>query len=156
MEWENIPSRKEREKYYGFVYRITNLINGADYVGKKVYWSTDKVKPSKYLWKDGKIVKWKSGKNKGKKKLNPRKNKIHIKRESDWRDYYGSSKNLEKAIAKYGKENFRREILTNHVSAFDLSYAEAQRQFDERVLFNKHNYNGIIQIRLRAKSFIKE
>jgi hypothetical protein len=46
--------------YYGFTYRITNLIDQRQYLGRKVFWFR-------------------------------RKKKVF---ESDWRDYFGSSKEL--------------------------------------------------------------
>ncbi len=49
-EWENVPS--DISKYQGFVYLITNTVNNKYYVGKKFFWSKNKVKKAKTKTKE--------------------------------------------------------------------------------------------------------
>ena len=81
-EVEELPSDCE-----GFVYLITNLTNNRKYIGKK-------------------LAKFKTSKPPLKGKINKRRGY----RESDWRDYWGSSAHLNADVLKLGKANFTREI----------------------------------------------
>jgi hypothetical protein len=112
-------------EYYGFVYRITNLRNGHDYVGRKYFKAKRKLKP-----------------------LKGRKNKRIRIVETDWQDYWGSSDRLKKDIELLGKENFKREIIHLCKSRGETNYMEAHFQFKEQVLLREDNYNGIIAIKL--------
>ncbi len=118
--------------YYGFVYRITNLLNGFDYVGRKYFFTIRKLKPLK-----GRIL------------------KRHRRLETDWQNYWGSSKRLLEDIEKHGKHNFKREIICLCDTRGQTNYMEAKIQFDENVLLNEKNYNGIIAIKIGGGS-IKE
>ena len=111
--------------YYGFVYRITNLVNGHDYIGRKYFKTKRKLKP-----------------------LKGRKNRRIKVIETDWQDYWGSSKRLLEDMDKYGKENFKREIIQLCKTRGETNYAEAKWQFDEDVLLREDNYNGIIAIKI--------
>ena len=115
--------------YFGFVYRITNLINGYDYIGRKYFKTKRKLKP-----------------------LIGRKNKRHKIKETDWKEYWGSSKRLLEDIDKYGKENFKREIICLCKTRGQTNYMEAKIQFDEDVLIKENNYNGIIAIKIGGGS----
>ena len=68
---------------FGFVYRITNLSNGRQYIGRKYFVQ----------------------------KRKPKGGKRRVTSESDWKKYYGSSPELKADVKKYGKLNFKREIL---------------------------------------------
>jgi hypothetical protein len=113
------------DSYYGFVYRITNLRTGHDYVGRKYFKSKRKLKP-----------------------LKGRKNKRIRIVETDWREYWGSSKRLLEDIDKLGKDNFKREIILLCKTRGETNYMEAKIQFDEDVLLREDNYNGIIAIKI--------
>jgi hypothetical protein len=115
--------------WYGFIYRITNLRNGHDYVGRKYFKSKRKLKP-----------------------LKGRKNKRIRIVETDWQDYYGSSKRLLEDIDKLGKDQFKREIICLCKTRGDTNYMEAKIQFDEDVLLRDDNYNGIIAIKIGVGS----
>ena len=73
---------------FGFVYRITNIQTGKQYIGRKYF--VQKRKP-------------KGGKRK-------------VTSESDWKKYYGSCPELKEDIKKFGKNIFKREILSLHTS----------------------------------------
>jgi hypothetical protein len=130
---ENLP-----EDCVGFVYIITNQLSGRKYIGKKL---------AKFSKTTVKTVKFKNG--------NKRKRKIRSKIDSDWRDYYGSSPELQKDIEQLGAENFTREILYYCKSKAECSYIEAREQFARRVLESNDYYNGIINCRIHG-SHIKD
>ena len=116
----------------GFVYEITNIINGRKYIGKK-------------------LAKFK----RSRRPLKGRKNKRRYKIDSDWQDYYGSSDELTIDIKKLGKENFKREILFYCNSKAVMSYVEAREQFARKVLESNDYYNGHIRVRVHGKGIIK-
>ena len=111
--------------YYGFIYRITNLDSGHDYVGRKYFRTIRKLKPLKGFKRTRKVVK-----------------------ETDWKEYYGSSNRLLDDIEKLGKNKFKREIICLCQTRGDTNYMEAKIQFDEEVLLNPENYNGIIAVKI--------
>ena len=127
-EVEELPSDCE-----GFVYLITNLTNNRKYIGKK-------------------LAKFKTSKPPLKGKINKRRGY----RESDWRDYWGSSDHLNADVLKLGKENFTREILHYCPSRGVASYLEAREQFERRVLETDEYYNGIINVRVGGSKLLKE
>lgn len=110
---------------FGFIYLITNKVNGRQYVGKKQCVSRVKRKPLK-----------------GKKR-----NRIDQK-ESDWKTYTGSSKELNEDIEKYGKENFSFKILEWCGSKWELAYKEIKKQIELDVLLSESFYNGVLNIRV--------
>lgn len=127
MEWENIP--ENIEKYFGFVYLIERL--NAKEREKKFYWGCKQF--------FSKLTK---------PPLKGKTRKRKITKESDWRSYYGSSKELIVDIEKHGKHNFKRTILLCCVSKWQMKYEELKYQIDNNVLFRDDAYNGIIHIRL--------
>jgi hypothetical protein len=127
------------EDCIGFVYLITNKTNDRKYVGKKL------AKFSKTTYK---VVKQKNGVKK--------KKKIRTKVDSDWRDYYGSSDELNKDVELLGKDNFVREILHYCNSKAVCSYIEAKEQFDRKVLESKDYYNGQISVRVHGSHIINK
>lgn len=121
------------EDAVGFVYLITNTVNGKMYVGKKL---------AKFAKTTYKVVKLKNG--------NKKRKKIKSKIDSDWQQYYGSSPNLTEDINQLGTDNFKREILYYCKSKSECSYIEAREQFARRVLESDDYYNGHIQVRVHG------
>ena len=121
------------EDCVGFVYNITNLVSGRQYIGKKL------AKFSKTTYK---TVKLKNG--------NKKRKRIKGKIESDWQTYYGSNDALLKDVAELGTDNFRRDILYYCKSKAECSYVEAREQFSRRVLESDQYYNGHIQVRVHG------
>ena len=118
--------------FYGFVYRITNLSNGHDYIGRKYFNTVRKLKPLMGFKRKRKVIK-----------------------ETDWKEYWGSSKRLLEDIEKHGKHNFKREIICLCDTRGQTNYMEAKIQFEEDVLIKENNYNGIIAIKLGQGSINK-
>ena len=130
--YNNEPIEQIPEGMIGYVYCITNLTNNKKYLGKKnFYFSRTKV-------------------IKGKKK----KTKV----ESDWRDYYGSNKELNADVDLLGAEHFKREIIKLCKSKGEFGYYEAKYQFEHNVLESDDWYNTWIMCRVHKKhlTFLKK
>ena len=112
----------------GFVYEIRDIPNDRLYIGKKLFWTTTKLKP-----------------------LRGMKNRRHRRTQSDWREYYGSSEALKLQVEIYGAEAFERRILVLCYSKTDMSYWETKIQFDRDVLRDPRYYNQFISCRIHAK-----
>ena len=94
--------------FFGFVYRITNLTTGKQYIGRKYF--TQRRKP-------------RSGKG-----------KRRVTSESDWKKYYGSSPELKEDVKRCGKSIFRREIISLHKTLGKTNYEETRQLFLNNVL----------------------
>ncbi len=129
----NAPVEELPDDCVGFVYIITNMVSGRRYIGKKL---------SKFSKTTYKTVTLKNGTKK--------KKKIKSKIDSDWKDYYGSSNELNKDVEVLGKDNFKREILYFCNSKALCSYIEAREQFTNRVLESDDWYNGNIMVRVHG------
>ena len=92
--------------YYGFVYNITNLTNGRQYIGRKYFWSHRK----------------------------PPGKKRRVKKESDCKKYYGSCPELKEDIERLGRQNFSRTILSLHKTPGKTNYEETRQLFTNNVL----------------------
>jgi hypothetical protein len=124
---EKLEDLPDHTQVTGFVYKITNLKTGKFYIGKKSLYAATKKKVSKT-----EIAKTKT-----------RKRIIRGVKESDWKKYWGSSKDLKEDIKLLGAANFQREILELCCSKKYLAYAELAWQMKYEVL--KHEtYNGNI------------
>ena len=96
--------------FFGFVYRITRKDTSRSYIGKKQIVFTRRLK------------------------VKGRKNRKHVKKESDWKSYTGSCDELNDEIKNIGKEEFEFEILKFCATKGDLGYTETMYQFKEEVL----------------------
>ena len=101
-------SSDDINSFFGFVYRITNLQTGKQYIGRKYF--VQKRKP-------------RSGKS-----------KRRVTSESDWKKYYGSSPELKADVKQFGRENFKREILSLHATLGKVNYEETKQLFLNNVL----------------------
>ena len=92
--------------FFGYVYRITNIQSGRQYIGRKYFYQ----------------------------KRKPKGGKRRITSESDWKRYYGSSDELKRDVKEYGKDNFRREIISLHETLGKVNYEETKQLFLHNVL----------------------
>lgn len=97
-EWQwngqDLPEDFIPEQWWGFLYYIEHLPTGIKYVGKRSMWCV---------------------KTKG------RKTRLA---ETPWKQYWGSSKRLSRAIVEEGHDNFRKHILEFHTDSWALHEAE--------------------------------
>lgn len=126
MTWiyKGEPLEEAPEKAYGFVYVITNRTSGKKYIGRK------------YFTKAG----YKTVKGKRKK----------IRVDSDWRDYYGSSPALARAIEEEGKENFTREIVRICYNRSECSYYESKMILETDAILTEAYYNEWISCKIAS------
>ena len=101
-------SSDDINSFFGFVYRITNLQTGKQYIGRKYF--VQKRKPRNGT------------------------SKRRVTSESDWKKYYGSSPELKADVKQFGRENFKREILSLHESLGKVNYEETKQLFLNNVL----------------------
>ena len=92
--------------FFGFVYRITNLQTGKQYIGRKYFT----------------------------KRRKPRGGKRRVTSESDWKRYYGSSPELKEDVKRFGKSIFKREIISLHKTLGKTNYEETRQLFLNNVL----------------------
>ena len=92
--------------FFGYVYRIINLQDGREYIGRKYFWQF----------------------------RTPKGKKRKVKSESDWKKYYGSCPELKEEIQQLGRQNFSRTILSLHKTAGKTNYEETKQLFTKAVL----------------------
>jgi hypothetical protein len=112
----------------GFIYCITRLSDGKKYVGKKLLWNKTCKKP-----------------------LKGNKNKRRGLKESDWREYTGSSPILNDYLTKNGKDGFEFTILHFHPSKMTLSYYETKELIERNAIFSTEYWNEVLNCRFRNK-----
>jgi hypothetical protein len=87
------------------------------YIGKKKFWSKVTRPP-----------------------LKGRKNKRHSLKESDWKDYYGSSDEVKQLVENTGAWRFDRYILRLCKTSGEMSYYEMKAQVENDVLLKPDEY----------------
>ena len=127
--YNDVEFTKPGEETFGFVYRITNKLDNRKYIGKKIFWSTRTKTVT----------------------VNKKKKKKRTKVESDWKSYYGSSKELLTDVEKHGTMNFHREIIRLCISKSECSYWELDAQVREGALLKDEYYNSWIMVRVRKE-----
>lgn len=108
--------------HIGFVYEITDLVNGMKYIGKKKFISKVTKAP-----------------------LKGQKRKRKSFKESDWLNYYGSSEQVKALVEEHGRDRFERKILRLCDSLGEMSYFEMWYQMDQHVLLYPNKfYNSFV------------
>ena len=130
--YENREYDETPEEYQGFVYLITELDTGKKYIGKKNFWRP-KVLP----------------------KNSKRNRRVRTRVESDWKKYFGSSKEVQALVESNGVENYRRDILRFCKTKGEMSYYEAKLQFEHDVLLSDEYYNEFIGCKIHSKHIKK-
>ena len=121
------------DDHFGFVYCITNTLTGKRYIGRKYFWQHRK----------------------------PRGKSRRVKSESDWKRYYGSSKELADDVATQGKISFKRDIISLHKSKGLTNFEETRQLFLNNVLTEAMSdgtpafYNSNILGRYMRKDYFK-
>lgn len=119
------------EGYIGFVYEITNTVNGRKYIGKKGFFAKVNKPP-----------------------LAGQKRRRVSYKESNWRDYFGSNGELQADVTREGDEHFHRKVLRLCKSKGEMSYYEAKEQFARDVLLDPEYYNGWVSVKV-SKTHLK-
>lgn len=126
--YENKEFDETPEEYQGFVYRITELDTGKKYIGKKFFWKPKTLPITK-----------------------TRKRRVKTRVESDWRKYFGSSKEVQTLVEEKGAGAFKREILRLCKTKGECSYYEAKLQFEYDVLLSDEYYNEFIGCKIHSR-----
>lgn len=115
--------------YFGFIYIITNLKTGRQYIGRKLFTKA---------------------KTKAITKTNKRKKKLRVS--SDWENYWGSSDELLTDIKSLGHDNFKREILRLTTKRGETNYYETLEILTRGALLSEAFYNKWVSIKLHKSS----
>lgn len=105
------------DSHIGFIYEITDTLNGKKYIGKKKLISKRRLAP-----------------------LKGQKRKRTVIKESDWETYYGSSEEVKTLVQEFGADRFTRIILRFCTTTAEMSYYEAKEQFVREVLLKPDEY----------------
>lgn len=105
--WEGLPP--DPGNYFGFIYKITHVPSGREYIGKKQYYNAKKPPGCSRRCADRKSKEWKE------KCWGP----------SNWREYQGSSPSLKKFMETIDDDSqFKYEIICQCRSKAILHYME--------------------------------
>jgi hypothetical protein len=120
------------QDYFGFVYKITNLTNSKFYIGKKYFYHTSNVKLGKKELAALPVTRGRKSTTK------------QVIKESDWRSYWGSSKELQQDVKELGAEMFECVILKLCKDKKELTYYELHYQCTNECLLSYDSYNDNI------------
>lgn len=127
MTWnfEGVEYNETPSDFIGFVYIIIHRESGAFYIGQKLFW-----------FKAFRMV---------------NKKKKRVLKESDWRNYWGSSDKFKTFVKEKGKDEFNRIILHLCPTKGTMNYKELDEQVKRDALIADNCFNGIIQTRIGYK-----
>ena len=114
--WNPLSDRPDDA--FGFIYYIENLITGRKYIGRKQLVSVSM------------------------KKVEGKSRRVKTVKESAWRVYTSSCKELNDDIKKYGKETFTFVIYDWVIGKGMLTYREVQEQWLSEVLSREEIESG--------------
>jgi len=107
---------------FGFIYEITNLLNGRKYVGKKFFTRA------------------------GTKQIKGKKKKVRLS--SGWENYWSSSKELQEDVKTLGEDNFVRRIIHLCKTRSECSYRETKEIFIRDALLTTEYYNSWVSCKI--------
>lgn len=107
----------DAEGYAGFIYLITELDTGRQYIGQKIFRNKVSKKPLK---------------GKTKRRI--------VRKQSDWLEYFGSNDELKQLVAEKGTENYKREILRLCKAKSEMNYWESYEIFNRHALLQPDKY----------------
>lgn len=124
------------EGTYGFIYETTHKPTGLKYIGKKVLYFERNKRLGKKALEELRLER----KAKGIGGRVPLKQKVVT--ESDWKEYYGSHKDILKHVkeSKDLRGDFEKKILAFVPNKKLLTYYECKYLFINEVLENRDNY----------------
>lgn len=120
--WINSPE-KTPEEYVGFVYRVTNLETGEQYVGMTHYWKKYTLPP-----------------------LKGQKNRRHFLKEMDWRHYNTSGDFKEDIINNPNK--YKKEIIHNCKTLSELKGYEAYIILKDYLFEGNKLINNLVKLHI--------
>ena len=121
------------EGTFGFIYEVIHQPTGRKYIGKKVLEFNRKLPP-----------------------LKGQKRKRSVVKESDWKTYYGSHKDIVTLIKEGKQQEFTREILQYVPSKKLLTYFECKYLFIKEVLEGNDYINDNILAKFYRKDFYND
>jgi hypothetical protein len=128
---------------FGYIYIVTHTPSGVSYLGKKSLYHNVKRKLTKKELAEMPVTR-------GRKVLTE-----VVKKESDWKTYFGSAKPILALIKDGKQEEFTRQILQLVPNKKLLTYYECKYMFTHGVLENPDKwFNDNIQGRFFTKDFL--
>lgn len=114
--------------HFGMVYMITHLPTGKRYIGRK-YFTKSKIQQ---------------------RTKTKRKKKLRV--ESDWKEYFGSNKELLEDIKKHGKHEYERKVLRLCLTRGETNYYEAYEILTQGALLSDQYYNKWVSLKLHKST----
>ena len=126
------PEEYDISQYQGFVYVIVEKKTNKKYIGKKFFWKP-KVLP----------------------KTKTRKRRVRTLVESDWKTYFGSSKEVQALVEQNGEDEYTRIILKLCRTKGECSYYEMKYQLEHDVLLKPDEYyNAFVGGKIHRKHIL--
>lgn len=129
------------ENSVGFVYKITHKESKRYYIGKKILFNNTKQNLTK------KELAEQTGRGR-------RSTKKVVTKESNWKDYWGSSKEFLNYVKTEGKDKFKREILEVSFNKKHQTYTELKYLFKYDVLTDILSFNDNISGKYFRKDLV--
>jgi hypothetical protein len=128
---------------FGYIYMVTHIPSGVSYLGKKSLYHNVKRKLTKKELAEMPVTR-------GRKVLTE-----VVKKESDWKTYFGSAKPILALIKDGKQEEFTRQILQLVPNKKLLTYYECKYMFTYSVLENPNKwFNDNILGKFYSKDFL--
>lgn len=119
------------ETAFGFVYLITYKPNGRQYIGRKIFTKAHRRQKNKKI--------------------------IRSRVESDWRDYWSSSPEINRMIEEEGgTSNFTREVLVFADCKSRLNYLEEKFLYSLDTMESEHFFNSNIRSKVYKRNILNK